>query len=133
MASHLVSSFEHRFSISHPANVGELPPLAHPGSRPTVCSGRGYLLFRKGRGFPGSTQCGPSRGWSICLDRGRFADALGLTTVHVNRALQQRHVDGLIETKGTQPKIPDLDRLKEVGEFDPTYLHLVRADAAARP
>jgi hypothetical protein len=102
-----VSSFEHRFSISHPANVGELPPLAHPGSRPTVCSGRGYLLFRKGRGFPGSTQCGPSRGWSICLDRGRFADALGLTTVHVNRALQHRRVDGLIETKGTQPKIPD--------------------------
>jgi hypothetical protein len=61
------------------------------------------------------THHGPSRGWSIYLDGGRFTDALGLTTVHVNQAFQQRRVAGPIETNGTQPKIPDLDRLKEVG------------------
>jgi hypothetical protein len=39
--------------------------------------------------------------------------------------------DGLIETKGNQVKVPDWDRLKQVGEFDPTYLHLEPEDVAA--
>jgi CRP-like cAMP-binding protein len=60
-----------------------------------------------------------------------FADALGFSPVHVNRVLQQMRAEGLIETQGTRLKIPDWNRLKEVGEFDPTYLHLVREDAAA--
>jgi CRP-like cAMP-binding protein len=65
------------------------------------------------------------------ITQGEFADALGFTNVHVNRVLQQMRAEGLIETKGTQLKVPDWDRLKQVGEFDPTYLHLVREDAAA--
>ncbi|MFL5193217.1 MAG: Crp/Fnr family transcriptional regulator [Microvirga sp.] len=60
-----------------------------------------------------------------------FADALGFSPVHVNRVLQQMRAEGLIETQGTRLRIPDWDKLKEVGEFDPTYLHLVREDAAA--
>jgi CRP-like cAMP-binding protein len=65
------------------------------------------------------------------ITQGEFADALGVTNVHVNRVLQQMRADGLIETKGTQVKIPDWDKLKEVGEFDPTYLHLESDQAAA--
>jgi DNA-binding GntR family transcriptional regulator len=65
------------------------------------------------------------------ITQGEFADALGVTNVHVNRVLQQMRADGLIETKGTQVKIPDWDKLKEVGEFDPTYLHLESDRAAA--
>jgi CRP-like cAMP-binding protein len=60
-----------------------------------------------------------------------FADALGFSPVHVNRVLQQMRAEGLIETQGTRLRIPDWDKLKEVGEFDPTYLHLVREDVAA--
>jgi CRP-like cAMP-binding protein len=60
-----------------------------------------------------------------------FADAVGYTNVHVNRVLQQMRAEGLIETQGTRLRVPDWDRLKQVGEFDPTYLHLVREDAAA--
>jgi CRP-like cAMP-binding protein len=60
-----------------------------------------------------------------------FADALGFTPVHVNRVLQQMRAEGLIVTEGTRLVIPDWDRLKEVGEFDPTYLHLVQQDLAA--
>jgi CRP-like cAMP-binding protein len=60
-----------------------------------------------------------------------FADAVGFTNVHVNRVFQQLRADGLIVTQGTRLTIPDWDKLKEVGEFDPTYLHLVREDAAA--
>jgi CRP-like cAMP-binding protein len=65
------------------------------------------------------------------ITQGEFADALGVSNVHVNRVLQQMRADGLIETKGTQLKIPDWDRLKQVGEFDPTYLHLESDQAAA--
>jgi CRP-like cAMP-binding protein len=65
------------------------------------------------------------------ITQGEFADAVGFTNVHVNRVLQQMRAEGLIETQGTRLKIPDWNRLKEVGEFDPTYLHLVREDAAA--
>jgi CRP-like cAMP-binding protein len=60
-----------------------------------------------------------------------FADALGFTPVHVNRVLQHLRTEGLIVTQGTRLTIPDWDRLKQVGEFDPTYLHLVREEAAA--
>ncbi len=65
------------------------------------------------------------------ITQGEFADALGFTTVHVNRVLQQMRSEGLIELKGERLTIPDWDKLKQVGEFDPTYLHLVREDAAA--
>jgi CRP-like cAMP-binding protein len=65
------------------------------------------------------------------ITQGEFADALGVTNVHVNRVLQQMRADGLIETTGTQVKVPDWDRLKQVGEFDPTYLHLESDQAAA--
>jgi hypothetical protein len=45
--------------------------------------------------------------------------------------LQQMRAEGLIETQGSRLRIPDWDGLKQVGEFDPTYLHLVREDVAA--
>jgi CRP-like cAMP-binding protein len=65
------------------------------------------------------------------ITQGEFADAMGITPVHVNRVLQQMRAEGLIETQGTRLRIPDWNKLKEVGEFDSTYLHLVREDAAA--
>jgi CRP-like cAMP-binding protein len=65
------------------------------------------------------------------ITQSEFADALGFTTVHVNRVLQQMRAEGLIVTEGTRLTIPDWERLKQVGEFDPTYLHLEQEDAAA--
>lgn len=55
----------------------------------------------------------------------------GITPVHVNRVLQQMRAEGLIEMKCDRLNIPDRDRLKEVGEFNPTYLHLESDQAAA--
>ena len=51
--------------------------------------------------------------------------------MHVNRVFQQMRAEGLIVTKGTWLTIPDWNKLKEVGEFDPTYLHLEIDQAAA--
>jgi CRP-like cAMP-binding protein len=57
-------------------------------------------------------------------------DALGLSTVHVNRTLQQLRADGLITWEGRVLTVNDWPRLKQAGEFDPTYLHLEQAQAA---
>ena len=65
------------------------------------------------------------------ITQGEFADALGFTPVHVNRVLKQMRDEGLIETQGTRLKVPDWEKLKQVGEFDPTYLHLESEQAAA--
>lgn len=55
-----------------------------------------------------------------------LADAIGASTVHVNRVLQELRADGLIRSRGTQIQVLDWDRLKEAGDFDPLYLHLRR-------
>jgi CRP-like cAMP-binding protein len=68
---------------------------------------------------------------NLPITQSEFADALGVTTVHVNRVLQQMRADGLIELKGDRLNIPDWEKLKQVGEFDPTYLHLEDYQAAA--
>ncbi len=59
-----------------------------------------------------------------------IGDALGVTTVHVNRVLQAMRADGLIELKGERLNIPDWDRLMKAGDFEPTYLHLEQQEAA---
>jgi CRP-like cAMP-binding protein len=65
------------------------------------------------------------------ITQGEFADALGVTTVHVNRVFQAMRADGLLELSGDQLNIPDWEKLKKAGEFDPTYLHLETDRAAA--
>jgi CRP-like cAMP-binding protein len=65
------------------------------------------------------------------ITQAEIGDALGVTTVHVNRVLQALRAEGLIELKGERLTIPDWDRLKEVGDFDPTYLHLEQGNLAA--
>jgi CRP-like cAMP-binding protein len=67
--------------------------------------------------------------WSIT--QGEIGDALGITAVHVNRVLKAMRADGLIELKGERLNIPDWDKLKKAGDFEPTYLHLKHEEAAA--
>ncbi|ANY83586.1 Crp/Fnr family transcriptional regulator (plasmid) [Microvirga ossetica] len=68
--------------------------------------------------------------FDLPLTQVKLADVIGTSTVHVNRVLQALRTNGLIQTRGTQVTIPDWERLKEAGEFDPLYLHLEREDAA---
>jgi CRP-like cAMP-binding protein len=51
-------------------------------------------------------------------------DALGLSAVHVNRALQDLRGQGLISFERGRLTVHDWRGLVRVGEFDPTYLHL---------
>jgi len=52
------------------------------------------------------------------------ADALGLTAVHTNRTLRVLRETGLVEWRSGRLKIKDLEKLGEIADFDPRYLHL---------
>lgn len=58
------------------------------------------------------------------LTQNDLADATGLTSVHVNRTLQELRRDGLIELERKQLQILDMPRLIDVAMFNPNYLHL---------
>jgi CRP-like cAMP-binding protein len=56
-----------------------------------------------------------------------LGDALGLTTVHVNRVLRQLRAQGLVATQQRRIEILDRDGLQEVAQFSAGYLEHVAA------
>lgn len=52
-----------------------------------------------------------------------LADATGLTSVHVNRTIQELRRMGLIILEGKKLTIPDMGALQGAGLFNPAYLH----------
>jgi CRP-like cAMP-binding protein len=64
------------------------------------------------------------------LTQSEIGDALGLSTVHVNRSMQELRKNGLIASKGKFLSIENWEGLKQAGEFDPTYLHMDVQDVA---
>jgi CRP-like cAMP-binding protein len=61
-----------------------------------------------------------------------IADALGLTPVHVNRVVQKLRRAGLLEMRNQAVFLPDLPRLKALGDFDDLYLHQSETVGRAR-
>lgn len=53
-----------------------------------------------------------------------LSEATGITPVHVNRILQELRGEGLIEWKGREIHVPDMDALKRIAMFNDNYLHL---------
>jgi predicted ArsR family transcriptional regulator len=60
----------------------------------------------------------------------QLADALALTSVHVNRTLKALEADGLIARSNRAVRIDDWPRLAEAGDFQSNYLHLAEEQAA---
>ena len=58
------------------------------------------------------------------LTQETIGDALGLSAVHVNRALMVLRSNGLFAFDGRTLTIHDWDGLTRAAEFDPAYLHL---------
>jgi CRP-like cAMP-binding protein len=58
------------------------------------------------------------------ITQAELGDALGLSTVHVNRSLQELRGDSLVELHKGSLTVLDWDGLQKAGEFDPMYLHL---------
>jgi CRP-like cAMP-binding protein len=67
--------------------------------------------------------------FTLPVTQAELGDAFGLSTVHVNRVLQDLRRDGLITLHSGSLKVLDWDGLQKAGEFDPTYLHLVKKEA----
>lgn len=60
------------------------------------------------------------------LTQNELSECLGMTSVHVNRTLQELRRRGLIEVEGRRATIPDRSALEALAEFDPAYLYLER-------
>ena len=66
---------------------------------------------------------------SGAITQAEFGDQLGLSTVHVNRTLQELRSEGLVMFRGKELTIPDLALLEQVALFNANYLHLDREGA----
>ncbi len=60
------------------------------------------------------------------LSQAEMADVLGLSAVHMNRVIQNLRREGLISWVNHTITILDWDKIRELAEFDPTYLSMVR-------
>lgn len=60
------------------------------------------------------------------LSQAEMADVLGLSVVHMNRVIQSLRREKLISWVAQTVTILDWDRLREIAEFDPTYLSMLR-------
>ena len=68
------------------------------------------------------------------LTQTNIAEATGLTSVHVNRTVQQMRAAGLISLSGKVLTIPDFAKLQVASLFTPDYLHLGEEnERGARP
>ena len=62
------------------------------------------------------------------LTQSDLADVLGLSTVHVNRSLQDLRTRGLIDYRSRHLVLSDREALMDLAAFDPTYLHARTGD-----
>jgi hypothetical protein len=69
-------------------------------------------------GLANRTRC------SLRLTQADLGDALGLSTVHINRTLQELRSDGLLSLESGCLTIHNWDRLAATAGFDPAYLNL---------
>lgn len=60
--------------------------------------------------------------WVLPLTQQDLADALGMTSVHVNRVLQRLRADGLIAIRKGAVILRDVEALARICDFDPAYL-----------
>ena len=62
--------------------------------------------------------------FQLPITQAELGDTIGVSTVHVNRVIQELRGEGLISWRGDRVTINDWDRLRQLADFDPTYLHL---------
>jgi CRP-like cAMP-binding protein len=64
--------------------------------------------------------------FQLPLTQSDIADMVGLSVVHVNRMIQELRASGLIRWDRKTVTVLDINRLRELADFDPTYLNLIR-------
>lgn len=64
--------------------------------------------------------------FNLPITQAALADAVGISTVHVNRVLQELRQSGYLSWDGGMLRILDWDRLTALAKFNDRYLHLVQ-------
>jgi CRP-like cAMP-binding protein len=62
--------------------------------------------------------------YELPITQEELGDAFGMSTVHVNRILQDLRAEGLITSRGKTLTINDWEGLQRIGQYDPAYLHI---------
>jgi CRP-like cAMP-binding protein len=71
--------------------------------------------------------------YELPMTQEQLADAVGLTSVHVNRVLKQLGEEGLISRDRRRIIIEDWARMRQAGDFNERYLHHDALVAEPRP
>jgi CRP-like cAMP-binding protein len=64
------------------------------------------------------------QGYDLPMTQEQIGDAVGLTSVHVNRTLKALASEGLIRREKRHVQFDDMARLRAVADFSALYLHL---------
>jgi CRP-like cAMP-binding protein len=64
--------------------------------------------------------------YRLDLTQLELSECLGLTSVHVNRVLRELREQGALEFRSGRVMIQNLTLLRQIAEFDPSYLYLER-------
>ncbi|NRG16387.1 Crp/Fnr family transcriptional regulator [Rhizobiales bacterium] len=70
--------------------------------------------------------------FSCPLNQGQIADALGLTSVHLNRIMRELRQEGVVNLKDGYVEFLDFDKAVEVAQYNPAYLDHVATDRRKR-
>jgi CRP-like cAMP-binding protein len=72
-------------------------------------------------------------GYELPMTQEQIGDALGLTSVHVNRTLRVLEGEGLLRRSGRKVVFPQWQELRRVADFSALYLHLANPPLALQP
>lgn len=92
------------------------------GSRPAIA--RMAHLFCELNVRLGIAGLAQNDSYDFPLTQVELGECLGLTSVHVNRTLQELRRRGLLTLENRQVTLHDLEALKQVAEFDGLYLYV---------
>ena len=57
------------------------------------------------------------------ITQSELAEALGISSVHVNRVIQSFRADGVLDIARSRVRLKDIERLANIGGFNELYLH----------
>src|SRR5204862_6852467 len=101
-------------------------------ARRDACTAIGHLLCEFAIRAE-QAEIGQAASYELPLTQEQMADAVGLTSVHVNRTLMRLEEEGHIRRSRRVIEIDDWQNLAKVADFEPRYLHLGNSATAPAP
>ena len=80
-----------------------------------------FAMRMKTQGLTGDEDGGES--YELPMTQEQLGDALGLTSVHVNRTLKSLAAEGVLTRRGRRIQFGDWERMRHIADFSALYLH----------